>query len=609
MAKQHTGSATLNSEFLVARARDRIVDTLVGDLYNHTWLLFTALLSNCEFIASHHTQPKPYNQVVKYFRSMVRAVASRVSIRPRISKAMAQQMAAENARIQELAQSAGVPLTVQEIPNRASDNFTDSTVFTKLATASVALRPMGNSRRLFLLDPHLSASEMEGLSYRIDALSKSEAVNSLLIATDDKVDTGPYSNCLPRYITERKEMNLDGIALDMDPTPQHTWYVAGGYNPLDIDPHNSEQINYLMDSMSKLARSVLGTAKDTKIPIITLPHGAVTDGGYAFCLGSYMLVTQETSFRIMNPSRGLSLDPIGYSYMLPRLGWEFEQESKDYPGCGMILALAGYEADAFDMIKTGLATHVATDSSILTMLEEELASLAPWNQQQLVRPKKRTYAEEFYSPETRKDENNCFRNTNVAYLIDQISDLGADSSNEFPFDYSAIYEGCDASLDTDQVPWDTGFFSSPLVDMAAALDNVFSKEDSLVGIMERLREIGATAEKASLPRSDNSKVDISIASIAKDLVERMDQQSPLALRVVYQLMKMGQSPLATMEKCMEREAKAQRSLLAGTDFVNWQSHVRDHGGDESKVPAFARWQHSNVKEVTAAEIDEVLNDS
>lgn len=540
---------------------------------------------------------------------MVRAVASRVAIRPRISKAMAQETAAEALRIQELAKSAGVPLSVQQIPSRASDNFTDSDVFTKLSTASVALRPMGNSRRLFLLDPHLSPSEMEGLAHRIDALSKNEAINSLLIATDDKVDVGTYGNCLPRYITERKEMNLDGIALDMDPAPHHTWYVAGGYDPLAVDPNNSEEIDHLLESMSKLAKSILGAADDTKVPIITMPHGAITDGGYAFGMGSYMLATQETSFRIMNPSRGLSLDPIGYSYMLPRLGWEFEQESKDYVGCGMILALAGYEADSFDMIMAGLATHLATDSAILPTLEEELASLPPWNQQGLVRKPKRFYAETFYpQKQARSDPNRAFYNTNVAYVIDQVSDMSVDSSSEFPFDYAAIYEGCDASLDTDQVPWDTGFFSSPLVDMAAGLDNVFRKETSLEGLMERLRELAVNAETATLLNSDNAD-EVSVASVAKDLVERMERQSPLALRVVYQLMKMGQSSLATMEKCMDREANAQRTLLAGPDFVNWQAHVRKHGGEESKAPLFGGWQHGSVKEVTAEEVDRVLNDA
>jgi enoyl-CoA hydratase/carnithine racemase len=520
---------------------------------------------------------------------------------------LASEAAAETARIQELALSADAPSSIESIPSRATDNFTDSQVFTKLTEASVVLRPMGNSRRMFLLDPHLSAEEMEGLAYRIGALSKNEAINSLLIATDDQVDNNPHSNCLPRYITQRKELNLDGVALDMDPAPHHTWYVAGGYDPMAVDPSDSEQIDYLVDSLSKLATAVQG--RGTKVPVITMPHGAITDGGYALCMGSYMLATQETSFRILNPSRGLSLDPIGYSYMLPRLGWDFAQECKDYPGCGMILALAGYEADSFDLVMTGLATHLATDSGILPTLEEDLATLPPWNQQGLVKKRTQYYSQSFY-PQNRpsRDMNADFRNKNVAYLIDQISDLAADSSHEFPFEYGAIYEGCDASLDTDAVPWDTGFYSSPLVDMAAALDDAFKKENSLEGLMERLKELGAKAENAALLNNDNAD-EVSVASVAKDLAERMERQSPLALRVVYQLMKLGRRRLTDMETCMKREANAQRSLLAGHDFTTWQAHVRKHGGNEANVPPFDGWQHSSVKEVTAEEVDIVIGDS
>ncbi|KAL3913230.1 MAG: hypothetical protein SGILL_006573 [Bacillariaceae sp.] len=544
---------------------------------------------------------------------MVRAVASRVALRPRISKAMAREAAAEATRIEELAESAGAPLSINSIPGRATDNYVDSTVFTKLADASVALRPMGNSRRLFLLDPHLSGEEMEGLAYRIDALSKSEAINSLLIATDDQMDNSTESNCLPRYITQRKELNLDGVALDMDPAPHHTWYVAGGYDPMAVDPTDSDQIEYLMDAQTKLAKAVLasggGAGRGTKVPVITLPHGAVTDGGFALCMGSYMLATQETSFRILNPSRGLSLDPIGYSYLLPRLGWDFAQESQNFRGCGMILALAGYEADSFDLVMTGLATHLATDSGILPTLEEDLATMAPWNQQGLVRKNRQSYSQAFY-PQDRppRDVNGEFRSKSIAYLIDQISDLSADSSSEFPFDYGAIYEGCDASLDIENVPWDSGFFSSPLVDMASALNDVFATEDSLEGLIERLKELGAGAENAALLNSDNAD-EVSVASVAKDLAARMELQSPLALRVVYQLMKLGTGRLSTMDKCMEREAKAQRTLLAGPDFTKWQAHVRKHGGNEATAPLFAGWQHGSVKAVTAAEVDVILGDS
>ena len=92
---------------------------------------------------------------------------------------MAREAAAETARTERLALNANAPLTVGRVPARASDD---------IGSAGVALRPMGNSRRVFLLDPHLEAEEFEGLAHRIRALSKNEGINSVLIATDDKDD-------------------------------------------------------------------------------------------------------------------------------------------------------------------------------------------------------------------------------------------------------------------------------------------------------------------------------------------------------------------------------------------------------------------------------------
>lgn len=540
---------------------------------------------------------------------------------------MAREAVAETVRMEELAISADVPFTVNRIPTKAGINTNN------LASARAVLRPMGNSRRMFLLDPYLEAEDMEGLAHRVRALSKNEGINSLLIASDDQDDlvsstsssnrnNSSNNNCLPRYVTKRKDPNMDGIALDMDPLPNHTWYVAGGYDPLDVaervtseggESSNSNYVDYLLDSLHKLAVAVQGSGTGTKIPIITMPHGAITDGGYALCMGSYVLATQETSFRILNPSRGLSLDPIGYSYILPRLGWDHQQVSAQYPGCGMILALSGYEANCFDMVQTGLATHMASDSGVLPILEEELATMVPWNQQGLTRPPRRLYGND-----PRRDVNaDKVRNKQLAYLIDQITDLSADPSNDFPFDYSAIYEGSDASLDTEVVPWESGFFSSPLVDMAIEFDNVFRNESSLEGLISRLKEIAASAgdghdDEGSIivPVGTGHHRDVhemSTSAVAKDLVERMEAQSPIALRVVHQLMKMGSRHLATMDICMDREAKAQRKLMGRPDFLNWAAHVKNHGGDESKSPRFQGWQHPNVQSVLAEEVDEILN--
>ncbi len=561
---------------------------------------------------------------------MVRAVASRVTARYRISKGMAKEAAAEAARMAEVAQSAEVPLTVQRVPTRASD-YTNTSESERLA--NVAMRPMGNSRRVFLLDPHLEAEDFEGLAHRIRALSKSEGINSLLIATDDKSDyskagsSGEGGSCLPRFVTQRKEINFSGISLDVDPAANHTWYVSGGYDPLKIDTSDNNAIDYLLESLRKLAVATQGVGAETKIPVITMPHGAVTDGGYALCMGSYVLATEESSLRILNPSRGLSFDPIGYSYILPRLGREFNQESRNYSGCGMILALSGYEANSSDMIETGLATHLIGDSGILPVLEEELTTLPPWNQQGLVRKPRQMYGQnnnrynqnqqqqqqnylqqqlqsQRPTPNQFSDVNGKFRNRSIAHLMSQISDVSADSSSDFPFDFASIYEdGCDdPSLDTENVPWDSGFYSSPLVEMAAELDDIFRQENSLEGLIERLKEVAAQSDS-----NDVADEEFSTPALAKELVDRMERQSPLSLRVVYQLMKMGSSRKATMENCMAREGKAQRKLMKEPDFQNWSAHVQKFGGDEADAPAFTGWKHSSVKDVTAEEVDRLLS--
>jgi enoyl-CoA hydratase/carnithine racemase len=555
---------------------------------------------------------------------MVRAVISRVLPKLRISKGMAKERKDEMVRLEELALSANVPLSVNKIVTKLSSSVpTSSTGTTTTTPPKVVIQPMGNSRRVFVLDPFLDATDMEGLAYRVHSLSKNEGINSILIAsTDDDEDEDGNDNLLPRYVTNKRNVNIDGIAFDIDPVMDHTWYVAGGYDPIDVAIHKSsseDYIDYLLDSLQKLALAVQGNGTTTgpaigaggagaaKIPIVTLPHGAVTDGGYALCMGPYMLATPETSLTIKNPSKGLSFDPIGYSYILPRLGWDHQQTSSHYPGCGMILALSGYEANSYDMVQTGLATHLVSDMGVLPILEEELATMLPWNQQSLTKPPRRFYGDH---DTIRKDYNaDKIRNKQLAYMIDQITDLSADPSNEFPFDYTTLYEGHDASLDTDNVPWDSGFFSSPLVDMAIELDHVFRNESSLAGLIDQLKEIAAAGgDNGTGANHDHDKTIMSTSSLAKDLVQRMEAQSPLALRVVHQLMKMGSRHLATMELCMDREAKAQRKLMRRPDFINWATHVQTYGsGDESKCPPFTGWQHKDVQSVLPEEVDEILN--
>jgi enoyl-CoA hydratase/carnithine racemase len=478
---------------------------------------------------------------------------------------------------------------------------------------------------------------------------------------------------------------FDGISIDVKPPPSpfgptkdRTWYVSGGYDAFDVaeklrnlesEQEKGEYAHYLLESLQKLAVAVQGGSmttttgtlalsdassssssnstdddKTSKIPVITVPHGAVTDGGFALCMGSYVLATPETSFKIMNPSRGLSLDPIGLSFILPRLGWEHSQLSSKYSqGCGFILALAGFEADSFDMVQTGLATHLVADSvsGALPILEEELAMMEPWNQQGLVKPYKRFYGEDTDASTNSNSTNNNmllgggrrfdsyrggdanrdFRNKRIAYLMDQVSDHAADmkSGGAFPYDFAAIYEGSDASLDTDDVPWDTGFFSSPLVDIAAHLDrSVFQKQKSLEELINLLQQEGAKADErlanyngggeTAADGADHVDGFIDGINVAKDLADRMTRQSPLALRVVYHLLEKGCRNLATIEKCMEAELRAQHAMMSRQDFTNWSEHVRKHGGDEQSAPPFTGWQHRSVKDVTADEVKEIVGE-
>jgi enoyl-CoA hydratase/carnithine racemase len=514
---------------------------------------------------------------------MVNAVASRVIPRQRISKVVAKGAAAEAARMKELAQRADAPLSVARIPSRVGDDF---------KMANVVLRPMGNSRRIFLMDPHLDSEELEGLAHRIHALSNNEAINSVLIASDDQDDAS--TNCLPRYVTELDNPKF-GLNMDFDPSPGSTWHVAGGYNPLKV-LNDQEQNRYCLDSLRKLALATKGDdsgKNSTRVPVITMPHGIVTDGGYALCMGGYVVATRQTSFRILNPSRGLSFDPVGFSYILPRLGWENQQRSAKYRGCGLLLALAGYEANCFDMVETDLATHLVSDSSVLPLLEENLASIPPWNQQRLV-----TNPPRLYGKKAESDPNARFRNKTIAYVIEQLSEHSSSSSNSLPYDFT-VTNAVDPALDIDHVPWDSGFFSSNLVDTAALFDVIFKDAKSVDNILELLREAG--------DKKSNDVDDQENSRIAKDLVARMESQSPLALHVVFQLMKLGRRAKSTMETCMELELNAQLEMFKHSDFKEWAAHVRKHGG-EHKAPEFGGWKHKSVKDVTQDEVDAIVQD-
>jgi enoyl-CoA hydratase/carnithine racemase len=500
----------------------------------------------------------------------------------------------------------------------------DTATWQQVQSAGAAIKSIGSARRVFLLDPHLTPAEMEGLAYRIRALARNEGLSAVLIATDDTNDliAGARSRMVLNTLEAETQLVPNGASAattstvlpeDLYNTPLtgtgRTWHVAAGYDPLQLfqrgEHVNSDAVDYVFKSLSDLAVAVRGSvAQDTKIPIITIPHGAVTDGGFAFLLSSYVMATDETCFRILNPSRGLSFDPVGLSYMLPRLGREFSQDAAKYPGCGLILALLGYEANAEDMMETGLATNFMESASGVGPLEEALSAIPPWNQQEIIKRPIRFYGDN----EEPKDHNAAYRNVAVATAVHCMSVYRADGEDMFdttnPSGYDFIFS--DPSLIVNPAP-DTLERSSDLVNYAATFHSIFHLETSVAGIFNALSEVASRETKSTLEKPAEDEEGI---FVARDFVRRLQSQSPLALACTFRLFWMGSNREETLESCMAREAKVQKKLLAMSDFENWARHASKIGSSSdtssNDVAPFMGWKHKSVEEVTDDEVAEIL---
>jgi enoyl-CoA hydratase/carnithine racemase len=513
------------------------------------------------------------------------------------------------------------------VPPSVSTILDDASTWQQVQSAGAAVKSIGCARRVFLLDPHLKPPEIEGLAYRIAALSRNEGLSAVLIATDDTDDF--VTGAQPRYFLNRQEEELllarpgeayssstvrqDAVSFNATiPGIDRTWHVAAGYDPLRLfqrgEHVNSDAVDYVLKNLSDLANAVRGQdAKDTKIPIITVPHGAVTDGGFAFLLASYVMATDETCFRILNPSRGLSFDPVGLSYMLPRLGREFAQPGAQYPGCGLILALLGYEANAADMMETGLATNFMGSATGVGYLEEALAEIPPWNQQEITKRPIRYYGDDSDPP----DHNAVFRNVQVATAVHCMSKYRADGAEMWETTTGDHHDFLffDPSLIVDPEP-DILERSSDLVNYAATFHSIFRQETTVAGILNAFREVASRETKSTLEHPSEDEEGI---FVARDFVRRMQNQSPLALACTFRLFWMGSNPQETLESCMTREAKVQKKLLAMSDFENWARHsvklASSSSSDRSRsddVEPFTGWKHKSVEEVTDDEVAEIL---
>jgi enoyl-CoA hydratase/carnithine racemase len=455
--------------------------------------------------------------------------------------------------------------------------------------AGAMIRQIGCTRRVFLLQPHLTAAEMEGLAYRIATLTKNDGINSILIATDETDDVA--TGALPAMILARD--GISGMDVGFPPAPGHTYFVAGGYDPIELyktgDYRNKEAVAYLLRSMRSLTTAIAGNSQNTKIPVICMPHGAVLDGGFAFCRAAYVIATGESTFQIRNGSRGLTLDPVGLSHTLPRLGREFDQISRNYP-VGMILGLTGYEADAFDMVETGLATNFVERPSGLSILEHALSEIPPWKDQALIKKPLRYYGD----PEPTLDHNAQFRNVAVADSVHCFASYRANGSSIWTAD---VYgpDG-DVSLDPDGLPQSDGV-SSDLVDIAAAFSSIFEQK-SLKDILEGVKEV---ANRTTNDPEEQEGIDL-----AADFSRRMHAQSPLALAVTHRLLQIGANKNETFESCIAREERVQAKLLAGEDFAKWAAYTST--ANEVVDGAFRQWKHKSIADVSKAELDDILED-
>ena len=146
------------------------------------------------------------------------------------------------------------------------------------------------------------------------------------------------------------------------------------------------------------------------IPTISIPDGPITDGGYAIATTTHVLATHRTTYSIRNPRRGLSFDPIGSSFLLPRLLHDYhahndriyatnnndstrrmnavrrrKYQSELSMSIGLILALTSTVASGNDMVESGLATHYTLSDPDIPSIERSLAESIPSYEHQTIK--------------------------------------------------------------------------------------------------------------------------------------------------------------------------------------------------------------------------------
>lgn len=387
---------------------------------------------------------------------------------------------------------------------------------------------------------------MHGLAYRLSVLGTNGAINSVLVARDR------YGNGMVSSLNDVR--NKDRFFFDD--------YAVNPYNIEDCYLGYELNVDTLEDTLHGLAVLAKAFNSSEKAPIINYLNGLVADGGYALCMCRYVVATLNARFQIRNPSRGLSFDPIGFSYILPRLGKDYNQLSAKYPAAGKILSLAGYLADGHDMVATGLATHYG-DWLDLPDLERTLGQILSYETQVKISQER---SKKFR--ERQENVENKFYDAAVANALDAFM-----SGNAAITDIAGIGAMGESP-------------ESNLLNYAAMFNDIFA-EDSVEGIMDGLK-------KASKDASSNKEY----VCAASKLLDSIKAQSPLALLATFRLYQ-SSMPNETWETCIARERQVFMKLIEKQDYKNWKEA-------SLKGVKGLKWKHASVGEVTRDELEELF---
>jgi hypothetical protein len=465
------------------------------------------------------------------------------------------------------------------------------------STNNIAILPVQCARRVLFREAQMTADEMHGLAFRLQVIGTNGAVSAVVVAPD-QYQNGRVSalNYLDPVLKERS--NLD---FPLNPFKVHDCLT--GMDHLQVrakkinEPNQQDELRYLLNGASELVKACNQMKKS---PIVTVTNGLVADSGYALCMGRYVVATENTRFAITTPYKGLTLDPVGLSYTLNRLGRDYKQPCAPHAhAMGNILALTGFTANGGDMVATGLATHYGSWGALdLAHLEETLGNIPPYEEQTQWSKERSHYQPlpffrgRFATGRIAANRHKQGRNAPppflpenrlsdaaVANALDTITDGNVLGGGLFTAMTSAdlhLAEDLDTSLDT----------------FGETFAKIFER-DSIEGMLDGL------AQAKNLEGADAD-----YKAAAELLHTGMKAQSPLALLVTHRLMTMGRSTIKgegqTLEKCMARERKAQQQMFMGQDYKNWAD------AQLKGEPGKFAWKHKSVGEITKQEVDDIL---